>query len=217
MDVVGFTEKVLPTANVEHGINSQMPHLQKVLKVDASIDSKQDFLIDKEPGSLRDKSPITFLVYCTPGFFLDMGSFYLDVELKLTTPAFGNPPGGAEAYFINNIGQTMFSGIRVFLNDVNVQSTFHNSQISNLIQILTTSNMAIDNFGEVQGAFKCTHNTHPEEILQAHLRSEEIAPRVAWSKKRPRIKLRVPLNLDIGTADKYLVDGVDLRIELQLA
>ena len=45
---------------------------------------------------------------------------------------------------VNNIGQSMWSAVKVFLNEVSVQSSFHHSQISNVIQILTTSNLAVD-------------------------------------------------------------------------
>ena len=214
---IAFSEKVLPSSNIVQTINSQMPHLIKQLQIDGSIETKEKFIVNKEPSDLRSKSPITFIIHETPGYFLDLKSFYLELEIVLTNINFVR--GGindANAYFINNIGQSMWSAVKVFLNDVSVQSSFHSSQISNLIQILTTSNIAVNNFGILQGAFETTDTSVPNGITAGHLASEGIVKRILYSKTNP-IRLRVPLNLDISSADKLMVDGVNMKLVLHPA
>ena len=214
---IAFSEKVLPSTNIVQTINSQMPHLIKQLQIDGSIETKERFIVNKEPSDLRSKSPITFIVHQTPGYFLDLKSFYLEIDIVLQNINFLRAGvNDAKAYFINNLGQSMWSAIKVFLNDVSVQSGFHSSQISNLIQILTTTNLAVTNFGALQGAFPTTDTSVPNAITDGHLATDEIKKRIAYAKTNP-IKLRVPLNLDISSADKLLVDGVNMKLVLHPA
>ena len=112
---VAFSEKVLPTANIVQTINSQMPHLIKKLRVDGSIDAKEKFSVNKEPSDLRSKSPITFIIHDTPGYFLDLSSFYLDMTVLLSDANFDRVGINAQnAYFINNFGQSIWSAVKVF-------------------------------------------------------------------------------------------------------
>ena len=112
---IAFSEKVLPSTNIVQTINSQMPHLIKQLQIDGSIETKERFIVNKEPSDLRSKSPITFIVHQTPGYFLDLKSFYLEIDIVLQNINFLRAGvNDAKAYFINNLGQSMWSAIKVF-------------------------------------------------------------------------------------------------------
>ena len=155
MEAIAQAEKVIPTSNVVQSVNSQMPQIKKALLVDASVDSYLHTIIAKDPGNLKDKSKIVFTCHATEGYFTDLNGFYLDMEMRLTDATLIRRAGqnNAEAYFINNIGQTVFKEILVFVNGVNVQYTYLNSQIRNVVQLLTTKNQDVEDFGILQGAF----------------------------------------------------------------
>ena len=208
-------EQILPTENVFQIINSRMPHISKKLQVDGSVQSREGFCVHKEPGDLKLKAPVQFIVHETPNHYIDLGSLQLDIDIALTKSDFTRsaPFNDTKGYFINNLGQSLWDSVKVFLNDTCVQSTFHNPQICNLVQILNTTNEHVRLFGEPQGAFEVTDTSLPDTVTDAHLAKEDIVERIAFSKKES-IKLRVPLNLDIASADKLLVDGITLKIIL---
>ena len=101
---------------------------------------------------MRNKSPINFIIRDTSGLYLDLSSIYVEVDIVLTKENFSRAGIGAadvKTYFLNNFGQSIWSVIKVFINDVCVENNFHNTQLSNLRQLLPTSNQDATDYGEM--------------------------------------------------------------------
>ena len=211
-----LSEKVLPSSNIEHAINEALPHLRKRHVIDGSFEKTFPHVIEKEPGDLRSKTPINFVIRDTAGLYLDLDSLHVEIELRTTDINFVRSEDVVNAakkpFYINNIGQSIWSTIKVYINDVCVENNYHNVQLCNLRHLLTTSNVEADNYGIVQGVFR--KNTLTPEILDGALGNQDIVNRIAFTKLNP-IKMIAPLHLNIASCQKYLVDGCEVRVELQ--
>ena len=168
------TERIIPTEHFVSVVHPNMPQTQRKLVVDTSIETKQTMEIFPEPGDLAAKTPIDFVVHETPGYFLDMKSFLIDLKLQMVddSPAGPAERGDFKGYFLNNLTQTLWSSIKVSLNNVNVESSFHNQQISHLNHILTTPDDLTEDQGAVQGAFPFRSDSSSLKITGAHLTKE---------------------------------------------
>ena len=80
---------------------------------------------------------------------------------------------------------------------------------------MTTKNQEVEDFGVLQGAFPIK-SIPDTEIDEDHLGQASIAARKTFSRQDP-IRLRAALKLGLKTSGKFLLDGVDIRIELQPA
>ena len=105
----------------------------------------------------------------------------IDVDLQITL-ANGQRDGVAignwKAHFINNLSQSLWSVIKVYLNDVCVESNYNNQQTSNLKHILTTPNTLIEERGIVQGIFPVKSNTLIDNITADHCAKDSIQARI---------------------------------------
>ena len=211
-----LSEKVLPSSNIEHAINEALPHLRKKHVIDGSFEKTMPHVIEKEPGDLRSKTPINFIIRDTAGLYLDLDSIHVEIDLRTTDINFGRSDDieGADKkpFYINNIGQSIWSTIKVFINDVCVENNYHNVQLCNLRHLLTTSNIEADEMGIVQGGFR-KQTIAPETNEDAYAKAD-IKERIVFS-KLDSVKMIAPLNLNIASCQKYLVDGCEVRVELQ--
>ena len=219
MDVDVTAEAVVPTSKFITLVHPNMPTSDHVAQIDGSIEYRKSVDITHEPTDLSTKSPVEFIVHGTPNHLIDLSSFVLDVELKIT-----NSDGTIthrnewKTHFINNLTQSLWSVVKVYLNDVCVESNYNNPQISNLKFILTTPNTLVEERGEVQGCFPVTSETLTHAaIANAHLEDNTIMnDRIAFSTK-DIVHVRGPLQLDLSTCEKYLVDGVTFKLVLEPA
>ena len=163
-------------------------------------------MIEREAGDLRSKTPINFVIRDTAGLYLDLNSLYVEIEVQLTDPNFARTAAivheDTKPFFINNFGQSIWSVIKVFINDVCVENNYHNTQLCNLRQLLTTSNQDAADAGEIQGCFPI--ETVAAEVVNDTLAKDDIKQRIAFT-KRNKVKLIAPLSLNISTCQKYLV------------
>ena len=219
MDIDVSAEAVVPTSKFITLVHPNMPTSDHVAQIDGSIEYRTSVDITHEPTDLVTKSPVEFIVHGTPNHLIDLSSFVLDVELKIT-----NSDGTIEnredwkTHFINNLTQSLWSVVKVYLNDVCVESNYNNPQISNLKYILTTPSTLVEERGEVQGCFPITPKTLTHKAVDNnHLNGEDIlTQRIAFSKTNT-VHVRGPLQLDLSSCEKYLVDGVTLKLVLEPA
>ena len=215
MDVENTSERIVPTENWVSVIHPHMPTVDKALQLDGSIDHKHTFDIFHEPTDLATKSPLEFIVHPTPNYYLDLQSFYIDVKLQINkADGTRNNIANWKAYFLNNLSQSLWSVIKVYLNDTNVESNYFNQQVSNLTHILTTPNQLVKERGFIQGAFAVGPETLVRVVDADHMAVDIIQDRTAFSKSNT-LHIKRPLHLDVSTCDKFLVDGVKVRIVLE--
>ena len=216
-DVETTAERIIPTDNYVTSIHPNIPSVDKYLQLDGSIDHKHTMDIHHEPTDLSTKGPIEFIIHPTPGTYVDMQSFVVDVKLQVTKAdqSRGNI-GDWKTYFINNLTQSLWQTTKVYLNDTCIQSNYNNQQIGNLTHILTTSNVLLDERGVVQGAFKVTDQTLVDAIDNDHVAKDDIVKRINFA-KQDTVHIRGNLHLDMTTCEKYLLDAVRIKVVLEPA
>ena len=217
MDVETTSERIVPSENWVGVIHPHMPTIDKQLHIDGSIEHRNTFDIYHEPTDLSSKTPLEFIIHPTPNYYVDLQSFYIDVKLHITNAAGGRAGvNDWNTYFINNLTQSLWSVIKVYLNDTNVESSFYSQELSNLRHILSTSNVLCEEIGEVQGAFQIKPESSVMVTSLGHEENALIAERIVWS-KGDVVHIKGPLHLDLSTCDRFLIDGVKLRIVLEPA
>ena len=122
MDVETTSERIVPTTYFVSVVHPYMPTSQNMAQIDGSIEFRKSFDVVHEPNELTDKSPIEFIVHGTPNHFIDLQSFMIDVKLTMSK-ADGSRPAdatfdGGNQHFINNLSQSLWSTIKIYLNDV---------------------------------------------------------------------------------------------------
>ena len=195
-----LSEKIVPTSNIEQAINESLPHLRKKYVIDGSFEKSFPHMIEREPGDLRSKTPINFVIRDTAGLYLDLNSLYVEIEVRLTDANFARSAAIIDAecrpFFINNFGQSIWSVIKVYINDVCVENNYHNTQLCNLRQLLTTSNQDAEDAGEIQGCF--AKETVAADIAAGTLGAADIVQRIAFT-KQDTVKMIAPLSLNISS------------------
>ena len=217
MDVENASERVIPTGNVVTTVHTHMPALPRKVRLDRSIEHTQKFDVYPEPTDLTTLSPIEFIIHETPNHYVDLSSFILDIKLKVYDAELeraGADWQRAGLYFINNIIQSLWTVIKVYLNNTNIESNYHVQQNSNLTQLLSTPNLIVKERGLPQGAFPILGNSMLAKVTEDHMTKDAIVERVNFTKENG-IHIRGPLHLDLSTCERFLVDGVNMKIVLQ--
>ena len=214
MDVDTGVERVLPSENVKTIINPNLPSLKQLMEIDGSIDLRKKIYVYPEPSDINHLGPIDFVIHETPGYYLDLSSIIVDVKLRLLD---GNGERDNvdpwQSYFINNLSQTLWSTIKVSLNNTNIESNYYNQQLSNLHHILSTPNIIVNERGRVQGAFEIGTDTLIDTLVADHIAVDKIVDRISFS-KQDVVHLSASLQLDLSSATKYLFDGINMKITL---
>ena len=85
------------------------------------------------------------MIHSTPSYYLDMANIYIEFKITLLNHL-KTRAGEADwkCYFINNLSQSLWSNVKVSLNNTNVESNYHVQQLSNLHHILTTPNLTVE-------------------------------------------------------------------------
>merc|ERR1739842_209853 len=209
MEVDSSVEVVVPTESFE-SINSRK------MIIDPSIEAKQVFDIFPEPGDMKAGNPLDFIIHETPGYFLDTSSISVDVKLKLKDirqPAGERVArGDLNTYFINNLVSSLWKTVKVSLNNTNIESNFHNTQLARLNHLLTTPDEISKMRGVPQGVFPIEKDSGELEMTDAHL--GEVSERVTFA-TRDTVHVRGPLNLDVSGLDAFMLDGVNMKVSLE--
>ena len=118
MEVDTAVERVIPSQNIKTIINPNLPSLNQLIEIDGSIDLRKKIYVYPEPSDINNLGPIDFVVHETPGYYLDLASITVDTKIRLLS-AEGNREGhaGWNSYFINNLSQSIWSTIKVSLNN----------------------------------------------------------------------------------------------------
>ena len=215
MEVDTGLEQNLPSANIKTIINPSLPSLKQLMEVDGSIDHRKKVFIYPEPSDISNLGPIDFVIHETPGYYLDLSSVIVDVKLRLLNDN-SNRDSIADwkSYFINNLSQTLWSTVKVSLNNTNIESNYYNQQLANLQHILSTPNIIVRERGTIQGAFEIEPTTISETVSAELIARPSIVERISFAKQEV-VHLTAPLQLDLSSATKYLFDGINMKITLE--
>ena len=207
--------KLIPSAKIQPTIHPSFP-TEKISFIDHSIEKILPCIIHPESVDLNDLSSIEFIAHECSGHYLDLSSIKLEVKLQLLD-ADGARDGIVDAtkvYFVNNLLQSLFPVVKVYINNENVETNYHSNHLSRLSHMLDTPASIISNRGEPHGLFPINQSNVANEIDAPLFVANE--KRIAFSKKGI-IHLKGFISLDICTANKCLLDMCTLRIVLESA
>ena len=122
--------------------------------------------------------------------------------------------------FVNGLSNTIFKSVTVFINDKMVESNpfFNYSSYVKLLKQLDKTQ--VDRYGSC-GFFYDNYNTdgvtskYTVDTFKA--KPANLETRLLNKVKMGKTCLCFPLLLDISTMDMYLLDGVDVRIRLEIS
>ena len=216
MEVDNSSAVVVPTESFESIIHPSMPINSRKMIVDPSIEAKQVFEIFPEPTDMKSGTPIDFVVHETPGFFLDTSSICVDIKLRLndTKPAGPVLRANLKSYFINNLCSSLWKTVKVSLNNTNIESNFHNTQLTRLNHLLTTPDEITKMRGYPQGVFPVKKDSYALEMTTGHMTDTSTEDRIKFAIKNI-VHVRGPLNLDISGLNAFMVDGVNMKVSLE--
>ena len=208
--------KIIPTHNIEATIHPNYPLISSPSLVDRSIQNKFTSKIYPESSDIDGYGSIEFNIDATPQHFIDTTSLMLDLKLKVVDTAGNHALAAAHSYYLaNNVLQSMFNSVKVFLNDVPIESSYNNSHTAFFTQLVFTDTQLVERQGICQGAFNENKGTLVNVELDAnHMLNETIAKRITFS-KQASIHIRGPLKTELTSLDKFLIDGVNIRIILE--
>ena len=207
--------RLIPSANIQATIHPNFP-TDKISYIDHSIEKVTPCVVYPETADFNDLSSIEFVVHESSGNYIDLASLKLEVKLQILD-ADGVREGIAadtNVYFINNLLSSLFPILKVYINGVCVETNYHGAHIARLEHIMDIENSLASNRGLVQGLFPINSTQIGPTITNAVL--QQNAGRIAFSKQN-MIHMKGFLNLDIATANKWLLDQCNLRIVLEPA
>ena len=207
----------VPIGRYVAGVSDRFPRVTRNRMVEVSIASreKQDIL---PVNILSDKSiDGSYLEFRVPGIvgrFLDLSSLALEMKVIIRNEKKERLTPAQKAVFVDSPVNSMFRSVQVYLGDRLVESNgFYN--YSSYIKLLTTfQKRNLDTLG-IAGMLNVDYETEPSVYDAAHFADDD-DERMKRSKEAGA-HVKFPLSLDIATLDQYLVDGIPLRIRLELA
>ena len=202
----------IPVAHYVAGMTESYPNTHRKRIIETSINNRitEDVLpINGSVSQILTDKYIEFRLKSTEGFFIDLASLCLEMDLTITKP--NGEVLGDEAQdmcvLANGISNTLFKSVNVYFNDRLVESCPIYNYVSYVKMLKTLSPDKLSTLG----------------ICAGYVDEGDGGAEVTYT--APRVKLATvkgaqvcfPLLLDIATLDMYLLDKVDVRIRLEIA
>ena len=214
----------IPISNYVAGITESYPNVNRQRTVESSINSKETiYFLPTNIGinlSISDKY-LEFRINGTVGSFLDLSSIIMELQLKPLNTVDGSSLKDEDLIsFVNGLSNTIFKSVTGFINDKMVESNpfFNYSSYVKLLKQLDKTH--VDRYGSCGFSYD-NHNT--EGVTNTYTAvifkktPSNIEARLSNKVKGGKTSLCFPLLPDVSTMDMYLLDGVDVRIRLELA
>ena len=165
-EVDSSAEIMVPTQSFQNVIHPSMPQFLRQMYVDTSVVGKRIFEIYPEPTDMDARTSLTFVCHETAGYFIDTSNIQVDMKLKLKDTALVEPVvvrDNFKGYLANNLCSSLWSTVKVTLNNTNIESNFHNQQLSRLTHLLSTPDEITKQRGYPQGAFPIKNDSNKLE------------------------------------------------------
>ena len=213
----------IPVSTYTVGITESYPNVNRQRIVESSINSKER--VDILPVNMGINHSLTdryleFRIPGTVGSFVDLTSLLLEMNLCLTLNDGNVIPNDLNVGLVNGISNTLFKAISVFINDKLVESNPLFNYTSYLKMLTNINRDNIHTFGKC-GFFHDDANggtvTKNYQDTTFTTNSNLEHKLLNQLKSRNGIDVCFPLLFDSNSLDMYLLDGVDLRIRLEMA
>ena len=212
----------IPVSSYTVGITESYPNVNRQWIVESSINSKEriDFLpVNTGINHKVTDKYLEFRIPGTVGAFVDLASLLIEMNLNISMSDGSDLPDDLNIGIVNGISNTLFKSISVFINDKMVESNPLFNYTSYLKMLTNVNRDNVNSFGKC-GFFHDDANNGA--VTQTYVATTfttvtNIEHKLLSSLKGSGVDVCFPLLFDSSTLDMYLLDGVDLRIRLEMA
>ena len=212
----------VPVSSYTVGITEAYPNVNRQRIVESSINSKEK--VDVLPVNmgvnyrLSDKY-LEFRIPGTIGSFIDLASLVIEMKLQIKKNNGEDIPDDLNIGVVNGISNSLFKSISIFINDKMIESNPLFNYTSYLKMLMSINSDNINSFGKC-GFFHDDANNG--EVTKSYTNAifttaGNLENKLLQTLKGEGVDVCFPLLFDISTLDMYLLDGVDLRIRLEIA
>ena len=214
----------IPVSSYTAGISESYPNVNRQRIVESSINSKErvDFMpVNMGVNQVLADKYIEFRINGVTGSFIDLSSLLLELSIiPVNSGDNSNLSDDINVAMVNGLANTLFKSVSVFINEKMIESNpiFNYTSYIKLLKSMDPN--TVDTIGKC-GFFY--DNANNQSVTQTYDTSAFAAPSGSLERKLMAhikshgIDMCFPLLLDISTLDMYLLDGVDVRIRLELA
>lgn len=210
----------IPTTKYSHSIAQEFPRASREYHVESTIASRlwRDYLpnntnINSSAGFNNSDTYFDFNLTGNSNEFFDTNSFALETKIKFFKADGSDLDNDCHIVAIDGLAHRMISRCSVFLNGVQIQNNPYFG-ICNVVQAYLSMNKdALPSAGRTM-LFKPLETRIDDKLAASQFTD------VSASEKnivRKTMHLITPLNLDIASADFWMLSNVDIRIRLDLA
>ena len=213
----------IPVSSYTAGISESYPNVNRQRVVESSINSKEriDFLpVNMGINTVLSDRYIEFRINGVVGSFVDLSSLLLELSVKPVNSTNGNNlAGDINVAIVNGLANTLFKSATVFINEKMIESNPIYNYTSYIKLLKSMNNNDVNSIGKCGFFYNDVNGdvvtkTYSKNIFQT---AGNIEHTHMTHIKEHGIDMCFPLLLDITSLDMYLVDGVDIRIRLELA
>ena len=211
----------IPVSSYTAGISESYPNVNRQRIVESSINSKErvDFMpINMGVNqSLADKY-IEFRINGVVGSFIDLSSLLLELSVIPVKNDYSNLGDDENVAMINGLANTLFKSVSVFINEKMIESNPIFNYTSYIKILKSVDPNTVDTIGKCGFFHNDANKRSVTQIYNAStFTNAGLEQELMADIKSHGIDMCFPLLLDISTLDMYLLDGVDVRIRLELA
>ena len=209
-----LSSKILASNNIEPTIHPSFP-TNKTVFLDHSIEETIPCKIYPETND--NNCPLEFVVHEVAEQYIDLNSLKLEVKLRLLNANGGRAgiDNDTEVYFANNLLSSLFPICKVFINNTNVESQYYGHHIANLNHIMEVPLSLSNNRGLPSGMFPTSDEKQVAATIIADTCQANVQRKVFT--KQEVILLKGFINCDIASCNKFMIDGVNLRLIMEPA
>ena len=210
----------IPTSNYTSSITEEFPSLNRVYKVESGIQSRyyRDHLPLNANTQNGDFSSdyVEFNLDGNSQEFLEMNTLWLETKLKVVNEDASKYKCDDSINFIDGLGHRLLSQCSVYLNGTLCESNPYYG-LENYIHTLLNMGKG-DLFTIGRNMMYKPLDTSIVDVYDA----ENVKPKgdvetVMSNETKGEVHLAIPIRLNISSADRYLINGVSVRIRFDLA
>ena len=214
----------IPVPEYINSVVEEFPKITKGRAIESSIASR--YVTDILPVNLSSNMRITdqyleFRIEGVRGAFIDLSKLILEIKLSLSKSGDQTKLGDDDHFsFVNGIGNTLFKAVQVYVGDQVCESNPLYSYWSYIKMLTSFSPDSMETLGALTG-FRNDATKSGSRIstfTTASFTDASDKEKTFMSNcKEHGLHLTFPLMIDMASSDQYLLDGVNVRIRLEMA
>lgn len=214
----------IPVSSYTAGISESFPNVNRQRVIESSINSKEtiDFMpVNMGVNQVLDDRFVEFRINGILGSFIDLSSLIIEFSVRPVNANDLSVIGDTiNISLVNGLANTIFKSVSVFLNEKVIESNPIYNYTSYIKQLQSINSETLDNVAKCGGLFDDMNEAGVTRTYEASLYADDA--KTVEKKRLAGIKaygvdIYFPLLLDSSSLDMYLLDGVDIRIRLEMA